>query len=179
MRRALATAVAILSGVLLVAGGAIFASGSAHVLATVDGGSGAGGDSAVSTAPATPRPPKPAFTPTPRHPAAGSIDVDPYEAPPGTSPEDAEAARGWVEQQRLIAACMADQGYDYPVSPPLWLRGELGTSGADWVNALPDDERDAAWLALFGDAGVGADYRWEDAGCDGYAVEATGMGDAH
>lgn len=43
-----------------------------------------------------------------------------------------------------------------------------------------DDDGTAAWeLAMFGDTGAGAAYRWEDAGCAGYATHVTGNDNMH
>ena len=35
------------------------------------------------------------------------------------------------------------------------------------------------WDAMYGDAGTGAAYRWEDAGCSGYATHVTGNDNMH
>ena len=38
----------------------------------------------------------------------------------------------------------------------------------------------AAWTAaMYGDAGSAAAYRWEDAGCSGYATHVTGNDNMH
>ncbi|GAA1788508.1 hypothetical protein [Agromyces lapidis] len=43
-----------------------------------------------------------------------------------------------------------------------------------------DDDGTAAWeLAMWGDTGAGAAYRWEDAGCAGYATHVTGNDNMH
>ena len=86
--------------------------------------------------------------------------------------------------QGYVAECMTDRGQEYlPYDP--W--------GAEWEATLdamnpaipgqpegltPDEQ--AAWdLALGGDAGTGAAYRWEDAGCWGYATHMTGNDNMH
>ena len=82
------------------------------------------------------------------------------------------------EFQQAIQACMAERGFGYRI-PAL---GEFGTSLED-DPAMPDglnEEERAAWLnALWGNAGAGSAYRWEDAGCHGYAVHVTGNDNMH
>ncbi len=58
--------------------------------------------------------------------------------------------------QDVIRSCLAEHGF-----------GEF------------DDGTDAWWLAMYGDAGAGAAYRWEDAGCHGYAVHVLGNDNMH
>ena len=55
-----------------------------------------------------------------------------------------------------IESCMADKGFGTV---------DAGTQG--W------------WDAMYGDAGTGAAYRWEDAGCSGYATHVTGNDNMH
>lgn len=82
------------------------------------------------------------------------------------------------EFQQAIQACMAERGFLYRISAP----GDFGTSLED-DPAIPgglNEEERAAWLdALWGNAGAGAAYRWEDAGCHGYAVHVTGNDNMH
>jgi hypothetical protein len=75
--------------------------------------------------------------------------------------------------QLVIQACMADVGFDYFV-PEV---AEYGTDPKPF--GLTEDEM-AAWdLALWGDSGLGSAYRWEDAGCSGYATHVTGQDNMH
>ena len=69
---------------------------------------------------------------------------------------------------------MADAGQEY-------LAWEWWNPAPDTSNRFPPmpadltPEQYAAWkFALDGDAGTGADYRWQDAGCWGHAVHVTG-----
>jgi hypothetical protein len=68
---------------------------------------------------------------------------------------------------------MAEAGHQY-------LYWEWWNPGPDTSNRFPAMPADltpdevAAWeLALHGDAKGGKQYRWQDAGCWGYAVHAT------
>ena len=58
----------------------------------------------------------------------------------------------------------------------------VGPWDPEWVVGTPDWDADfsdtkaaAAALALWGSPGAGADYRWQDAGCQGAATEALGI----
>jgi hypothetical protein len=81
----------------------------------------------------------------------------PLAAPvPEPDPNAMTEAEEWATFQDVIRSCMAEQGF-----------GEL------------DDGTDAWWLAMYGNAGAGAAYRWEDAGCSGYATHVTGNDNMH
>ncbi|MFE5670053.1 hypothetical protein ACFQ58_00445 [Agromyces sp. NPDC056523] len=81
----------------------------------------------------------------------------PLSAPvPEPDPNAMTEAEELAAFQDAIRSCMAEQGF-----------GEF------------DDGTDAWWAAMYGDAGTGAAYRWEDAGCDGYAVHVTGNDNMH
>lgn len=93
----------------------------------------------------------------------------------------------WLAQQGIIADCMLEEGFDYRFTV-YWLvpPGSLIT----WEQrsaALGEAEIGTAeFAALHGvsefgpdDPAVAPEYRWEDAGCHGYAVHVTGMDDAH
>lgn len=75
-------------------------------------------------------------------------------------PEPDPEALTWEEEfaafTEVVDACMAERGF-----------------------GPTDDGTDAWWLAMYGDAGVGAAYRWEDAGCSGYATHVTGNDNMH
>ena len=88
-----------------------------------------------------------------------------------TSAEQAEA-KEWLETQRITASCMKDKGFDYTFVP--WWKIDRSLRPVSWVNTLPESERAAAFAALWGDTGAGADYHWDDAGCWGYAVHIMG-----
>lgn len=77
------------------------------------------------------------------------------------------------EFQLVIQACMADAGFDYFVP-------EVAEYGVDPKPFDLAGEDVAAWeLALWGDSGLGSAYRWEDAGCSGYATHVTGQDNMH
>ena len=83
----------------------------------------------------------------------------------------------WLVFQDLVRQCMNDQGFDYLYFE--WWNPIYQTD--DHSNAaMPKDmtpDESAAWsLALDGNSGLGADYRWQDAGCWGAIVEQQGNG---
>lgn len=146
-----------------------------------------------SDAPGTPAPGTPApGTPTPGTPGPNPSDepAPPTDrnaateprAPGGpptdgtrpTEPPTPEEQEAWLAFQQLVRECMADAGHEY-------LHWEWWNPPADASNrfpAMPADltsEQYAAWqLALHGETGTGEAYRWQDAGCWGAAVHATG-----
>ncbi|MCM3658828.1 hypothetical protein M3147_16345 [Agromyces mediolanus] len=81
----------------------------------------------------------------------------------------------WLTQQRIIAQCMREQGFEHRYAA-YWL-----ASGDPVLirDALGNPSSDEYLLALWGDTGAGDDYHWEEAGCHGYAVHVTGMDDAN
>jgi hypothetical protein len=81
----------------------------------------------------------------------------PLSAPvPEPDPNALTEAEEWAAFQEAIRSCMTEKGF-----------GEF------------DDGTDAWWDAMYGDAGTGAAYRWEDAGCSGYATHVTGNDNMH
>ena len=85
--------------------------------------------------------------------AAGTPLSAPVPEPDPNAPTEAEERRSFDE---AIQSCMTEKGF-----------------GAF------DDGTDAWWDAMYGDAGTGAAYRWEDAGCSGYATHVTGNDNMH
>jgi hypothetical protein len=85
--------------------------------------------------------------------AAGTPLSAPLPEPDPDAPTEAEE---WAAFEEAIRSCMTEKGF-----------GEL------------DDGTDAWWDAMYGDAGTGAAYRWEDAGCSGYATHVTGNDNMH
>lgn len=82
------------------------------------------------------------------------------------------------EFQRAIQSCMIERGYEYRIVA----LGEVGTSLEDnpaMPDGLTEDQRADWLLALWGNAGGGSAYRWEDAGCSGYATHVTGQDNMH
>jgi hypothetical protein len=77
----------------------------------------------------------------------------PLPEPDPNAPTEAEERASFDE---AIASCMAEKGF-----------------------AVVDDGREGWWLAMYGDAGTGAAYRWQDAGCSGYATHVTGNDNMH
>lgn len=81
----------------------------------------------------------------------------PLSAPvPEPDPDALTEAEEWAAFEEAIRSCMTEKGF-----------GEY------------DDGTDAWWDAMYGDAGTGAAYRWEDAGCSGYATHVTGNDNMH
>jgi hypothetical protein len=81
----------------------------------------------------------------------------PLSAPiPERDPNAPTEAEEWAAFEEAIRSCMTEKGF-----------GEF------------DDGTDAWWDAMYGDAGTGAAYRWEDAGCSGYATHVTGNDNMH
>jgi hypothetical protein len=85
--------------------------------------------------------------------AAGTPLSAPVPEPDPNAPTEAEE---WAAFEEAIRSCMTEKGF-----------GEF------------DDGTDAWWDAMYGDAGTGAAYRWEDAGCSGYATHVTGNDNMH
>jgi len=84
--------------------------------------------------------------------------------------DDVENMKVWLQQQAVVADCMAEQGYRYTFSL-YWERP---------IAAEPSNGDPGYVHALYGsDGNVGDAYRWQDAGCVGYAVHVTGQDDAH
>jgi len=121
-------------------------------------------------------------TPTPTPAPEGDRRVSEEQAPggppsmpdPDAAPPSAAEREAWLEFQQLVRTCMAEAGHQY-------LYWEWWNPGPDTSNRFPAMPADltpdefAAWeLALHGDAMGGKKYRWQDAGCWGYAVHETG-----
>ena len=85
--------------------------------------------------------------------AAGTPLSAPIPEPDPDAPTEAEERAAFDE---AIESCLAEKGF-----------GGF------------DDGTDAWWDAMYGDAGAGAAYRWEDAGCSGYATHVTGNDNMH
>jgi hypothetical protein len=85
--------------------------------------------------------------------AAGTPLSAPVPEPEPSAPSEAEE---WAAFQESIRSCMTEQGF-----------GEFDDGTGAWSDAM------------YGDAGTGAAYRWEDAGCSGYATHVTGNDNMH
>ncbi|MFB6610673.1 hypothetical protein ACFCVO_10160 [Agromyces sp. NPDC056379] len=89
-------------------------------------------------------------------------------------PEAPTEREVWLEFQQLVRDCMAEAGHEYLY----WEWWNPDGAGAQPLD-LTESER-AEWaLALDGNAGLGAAYRWEDAGCWGRAVHESGNDNMH
>lgn len=114
------------------------------------------------------------------------IDKGVVAAPPVPVPADPVGLpterETWLAHQDLVRSCMAEKGFDY-LYFEWWNPEYQSTTEPGRDPSQPEglnEEQSAAWgLALGGDAGLGADYRWEDAGCWGYAVHASGNDNMH
>lgn len=85
--------------------------------------------------------------------AAGTPLSAPLPEPDPDAPTEVVELGSFDE---AIRSCMAEQGF--------------GTI---------DDGTEGWWDAMYGDTGLGAAYRWEDAGCSGYATHVTGNDNMH
>jgi len=90
----------------------------------------------------------------------------------------------WLTQQGIIADCMHEKGLEYRFTG-YWLIPP-GVTWEQQLAALQAEPGTAEFEALYGvsefgpdDPDVAPEYRWEDAGCHGYAVHVTGRDDAH
>lgn len=128
------------------------------------------------------------------HPGGGCADVGiaaaeaaraagtPLSAPvPADDPSLTTERQTWLLFQDEIRECMAGAGHEYLYWEwwnPVYQSSNLGVEPA--MPAGLTEAQKADWrLALFGDAGLGAAYRWEDAGCSGYATHVTGNDNMH
>ena len=94
------------------------------------------------------------------------------DIPAGLSDDEYDHAIEWLTWSGLIDQCMADAGF------PEWFYTAYWQTGAvtRWDVARADPDRRAeASFALGGNPGTGADYRWQDAGCNGAATETLGI----
>ena len=103
-----------------------------------------------------------------------STDVDAVEFPESMTGDELAHAREWVQTNAITAQCIKEKGYDYTFSP-YW----ASSAEPSWIAKLPEDQQAAAGVALDGPGQTPGDYRWEDAGCWGYAVHVMGNDDAH
>jgi len=127
----------------------------------------------------------PVVIPTPSHgtPSAEQTpvvlpfqaEVDAVAYPADMQGPELENAREWMQTQFITAQCMSEKGFAYTFSP--YWEGSAGW----WPSTLPSDQQAAAAEALDGapDRGLGDDYRWDEAGCYGYAVHVMGNDDAN
>lgn len=126
-------------------------------------------------APATPPPtnaPHPTPTPSPEQvpvadrPAPGGPQSD------GRKPSRADQ-RAWLEFQQVVRECMTAAGQEYGY----WEWWNPGDESSNRFPPMPADltaVEAAAWEAALRGSPSGDPFRWEDAGCWGYAVHVTG-----
>ena len=132
---------------------------------------GIGYTAAVAT---EPKGPTAQYTAPPRQdepyvgtPALPTID----DIPEGLSDEEYAHAIEWLTWSGLIDDCMEDAGF-----PEWFYQAYWHVNEGSWSDAFDDVDRlHAASFALGGNPGSGADYRWQDAGCQGAATEALGI----
>ena len=103
-----------------------------------------------------------------------STDVDAVEFPESMKGNELAQAREWVQTNVITAQCMKEKGYDYTFRPN-W----AWSAEPSWITKLPEDQKAAAGVSLDGPGQTPGDYRWEDAGCWGYAVHVMGNDDKH
>ncbi|MWV60434.1 hypothetical protein [Rathayibacter sp. VKM Ac-2754] len=174
-------------------------------LAGCQGRSGADDGPAAALAPASAVPTQTAVEPTPEAPVAEpsleplatptlretlprdygtgqpvydlSSDTDAFVYPAAFDESERANADIWIEQQRIIAQCMLDQGFDYTYM--LWWERPSGPrSGDDPSEGSLYPAGSPGSVAEWGEQTDGP-YDWTTAGCHGYAVHVTGQDDAH
>lgn len=128
--------------------------------------------------------PTPEPEPTPIPDSEAPVIEDPVDrvapggptpgAPAPDAPPSAEDQEAWLAFQQIVRECMAGAGQEYLY----WEWWNPGPDDSNRFPAMPADltaEQVAAWeAALHGDSAGGEAYRWEAAGCWGYAVHVTG-----
>ncbi|PRY65022.1 hypothetical protein B0I08_11139 [Glaciihabitans tibetensis] len=186
MKKKIAVGVASLGVIFVASSAVLYGTGAAPVFAALDDANLVDSTSIVLP---TPAPAAPQVEVLPRDAAATDdqiVDTAPealsFEGlkasiPAHWSADEVANATVWLEQASIISECLAEVGYTYTFTP-FWLI-QPGTRPTSWESTLPEAERAAASLALWGNTGGGASYRWEDAGCHGYAVHVTGMDNAN
>ncbi|KRC61369.1 hypothetical protein ASE14_10810 [Agromyces sp. Root81] len=113
----------------------------------------------------------------------------PLTAPvPDDDPTQPTERQVWLDFQDLVRACMTEAGQEYlywewwnPVyQEPIDLANpDAPRNPPAQPEGLTEAEKAAWTLALDGNAGGGAAYRWEDAGCWGRAVHESGNDNMH
>ena len=101
---------------------------------------------------------------------------DPAPDPTVAPPTDEEmstisALDGFVDE------CMADAGFPEYFEQNVYADDYV--EGPAWDADLSAERADEASLAMWGNSGAGADYRWDEAGCYGYGVHMVGNDNAN
>lgn len=131
-----------------------------------------------TTAPATPPPTgDTGDTPPAPTPAPDQVPVAERPAPGGPRPDGRRPSpadqRAWLEFQQVVRDCMVAAGQEYGY----WEWWNPGDESSNRFPPMPADltaVEAAAWEAALRGSPTGDPYRWEDAGCWGYAVHVTG-----
>jgi hypothetical protein len=126
-----------------------------------------------------------ATSPAPTHeppqaPGRGNPSGE-FAVPGGPVPDDApgglpdpEERQAWLAFQQIVRECMAAEGQEYGY----WEWWNYEGDGSNRYPAMPADlthDEAVAWeLALNGTSRGGNQYRWEDAGCWGFAGRRIG-----
>ncbi|QHC66970.1 hypothetical protein GSU68_10635 [Rathayibacter sp. VKM Ac-2759] len=140
--------------------------------------------------PETPAPVEPTLAPTPalletlpREDVTGQpihdlhSDTAAFVYPDSLDESERANATIWIEQQRIVAQCMLDEGFDYTYT--LWWERPSGPRPAeDPLSSALYPAGSPGSTALYGEE-TGLPYDWTTAGCHGYAVHATGQDDAN
>jgi hypothetical protein len=149
--------------------------------------------SAVVPSPTAPTAPAaPAAPPAEAQPARSEFGIPFFDAstdiatiPRPADDHDPASTEIWLTQQGIIADCMLEKGFEYRftvywlIPPEAPLEARIAALGG--VPAGTAEFAALHGVTEFGpdDPAVAPEYRWEDAGCHGYAVHVTGMDDAH
>lgn len=110
-----------------------------------------------------------------------TLAVDqPAQQPSGT-PTPYVATEEELEVMDMYGAfldeCMADAGFAEYVNVNVYDADYVPTE--PWDADLSPERAEEAFLAEYGDTGAGSDYRWQDAGCAGYATHMIGADNAN
>lgn len=91
------------------------------------------------------------------------------------SPTAAPVDAGQAAFDALIDQCMANQGYAADIAQ--WREQDFKRPAEEstWYQSHSEEQRTVFELALWGNSGTGAPWRWEDTGCDGYAEHTLGL----
>jgi hypothetical protein len=151
------------------------------------------GASTSEGAPTVPAPSEPAPTEPPdaAQAAQNEFGFPVYDAstdiatiPRPVDDPDPAGTEIWLAQRSITAHCMQQKGLEYRYTAP-WLVPP-GVTREQRLAELQPQPGTAEFEALYGvpefgpdDPAVAPEYRWEDAGCVGYAVHVTGMDGAH
>jgi hypothetical protein len=102
-------------------------------------------------------------------------DESGYPEPP--APFTAAELETLTALDEFTDACMADAGFPEYEAIATWDPDHV-VDAESWDADLSPARAAAASVAMWGSADMGADYRWQDAGCAGYGTHMIGADSA-